>query len=67
MFLQSKKQKTIWIQGFLLAITLTVIAFQMLIQISNSQELYHLENKINAKKTVTQKNLDLIVHLEFSR
>lgn len=60
MFLQSKKQKKIWIQGFLLAITLTVIAFQMLIQISNSQELHHLENKINAKKTVTQKNLDLI-------
>lgn len=60
MFLQSKKQKKIWIQVFLLAITLTVIAFQMLIQISNSQELHHLENKINAKKTVTQKNLDLI-------
>ena len=60
MFLQSKKQKTIWIQGFLLAITLTVIAFQMLIQISNNQELHHLENKNNAKKTVTQKTEQLL-------
>ena len=60
MFLQTKKQQRLWFQVFLLAITLSVIAFQMLIQISKSQELHHLENKINAKKTVTQKNLDLI-------
>jgi hypothetical protein len=60
MILQNKKQKRIWLISFLFAITIAILAFQILIQISNHQEIVHLENKENAKKIVTQKNLDLI-------
>jgi hypothetical protein len=50
MILQNKKQKRIWLVGFLSALIFVVLAFQILIQISNHQETVHLENKENAKK-----------------
>ncbi len=61
MILQNKKQKRIWLVGFLSALIFVVLAFQILIQISNHQETVHLENKENAKKTAKQKNLALLL------
>ncbi len=60
MILQNKKEKRIWLISFVSAMTIAALAFQILIQLSDHREIVHLENKENAKKTVTQKNFDLI-------